>query len=60
LAKVCQSKKDASSAKASKKPLSTHAIFEKHSPEKMYEYSLFIIQDTKGDKDKTDTLYTSP
>jgi len=27
LAKFCQSKKDSSSAKASKKPLSTHAIF---------------------------------
>jgi len=56
LAKVCRSKKDSSNAKASKKPLSTHAISEKHMPEERYEYS-FTIQDTKGAKDKTDSLY---
>jgi len=31
---------------------------EKHTPEeRRYEYSLFTIQDTKGAKDKTDSLY---
>ena len=59
LPKVCQSKKDpASSSPVSINQLSTDVVsVQLSSPEEKQEYSLFNIQDTKGIKEKTDTLY---